>query len=246
MNLKRYVFLAVATLCLAGSFFLPNIVAGVMDARRLDNVIAVDAESISISTDDPALDLPERIKLVSSPNTEMLALTTGLAMGTETAKTRAMRELGRFFRGSYFEFEVNGCTVEDYSILFVIDAEDPTANIIIWELKIIDQHHNEALVSIDDETGMILKLIYQLGDGRFRPAGSSGGEADSSLEDDIHAAALELAEAMTAYYRMQVSLGDYEFSGNMAYYRGEMQGAGEAVPMYGVVRANSFTMNERV
>ena len=245
MNIKRYILFAAAALGLAGGFFLPNIVSGAMDSRRLDNVITVDAQSISISA-DPALDLPRRIALVASPNTEMLALATGQAMGTETAKTRAVRELARFFRGSSFEFDADECTVEDYSVLFVIDAENPTANIIVWELKITDQHSNEALVSIDDETGMILKLIYQLGNGVFHAAEPADEKQAAAVENNNYATALQLTETMTAYYGTPVRLGDYVLSGSIAYYRGEMQSSGEDVPMYGVVRSNSFTMNERV
>ena len=245
LHIKSYILLFVAALGLVGSFFLPNVVAAVVDSRRLDNVITVEAQSISISA-DPILDLSQRIALVASPNTEMLALTTGRAMGIEMAETRAKRELARLFRGSIFGFEAEDCVVEDYSILFAIDAKDPTANIIVWEFKIVDSISNEVLVSIDDETGSILKLIYQLGNDGVFPAGSDDEKPDGLAEDGIYSTALQLTKMMTEYYGKPVELGDYVLSGNIAYYRGDMYDAGGVISMYGVVRANSFTMNERV
>jgi len=245
LYIKRYFLLGVAALGLVGSFFLPNIVAGVMDSRRLDSIISVEAKSISISA-DPILDLPQRIALVASPNTEMLALTTGRAMGTELAETRVIHELARCFRGNIFGFDANDCVVEDYSVLFAIDAKDPTANIIVWEFKIVDSSSNEVLVSIDDETGIILKLIYQLGNGGSFSAESGDEKPEGLAGDDIYTTALQLTKMMTEYYGKPVELGDYVLSGNIAYYRGDMYDAGEAISMYGVVRSNSFTMNERV
>ena len=245
LHIKRFILPVAAAMGLAGSFFLPNAVAAVMDARRLDNITTVEAPSISISA-DLSLNLPQRIALVASPNTEMLAITTGRAMGAEMANARALREIARFFRGSLFDFDADDCAVEDYSVMFAIDAEDPTANLIVWEFKIIDRNSNEALVSIDDETGLIIKLIYQLGDGAFSPAGRGEKKPSGPADDVIYETALQLTETMTAYYGMPVALGDYALSGNIAYYRAEMRGSWVAVPMYGVVRSSSFTMNERV
>jgi hypothetical protein len=176
----------------------------------------------------------------------MLALTTGQVMGTDTARTRAIRELDRFFKGGFCDFVVDNCTVESYSVMFVIDAEDPTSNIIVWEYKMVDRLSNEVIVSIDDETGMIIRLIYQLGKGTLHQAGSGGGSPTGMSEDDIRAAAAHISEMMTSYYGTPVRLGDFMLSGNIAYYRGDMYNAGAVIPMYGVVRANSFTINERV
>jgi len=51
---------------------------------------------------------------------------------------------------------------------------------------------------------------------------------------------------MTAYYGFDVELADYQFSGSLSYYKAEIIDGGLVVPMYGVVRATGFTINERV
>ena len=245
MNLKRYIILAAAALVLVGSFFLPNMVAGVMNTRRLNKLITVAAQSISIST-DTALGLPQRIALASSPNTEILVLTTGQVMGTETAKTRATRELARFFRGDLLDYSADDYTVDDGVTSLITDSAEPSVNLIMWEFKAFDRQGNEITIAIDDETGMILKLIYQQRDGRFMPGAQTGEDDSVFVGDDMNNVALRLTEMMTAYYGMMVRLGDYQLGNGLAYYRADIYGGGPPTPMYGVVRANGFTMNERL
>ena len=244
MKLRRYLPLAAAALGLIGSFFLPSAVAGVMDARRLDNLIIIDSQSISFDA-VPELSLPERIALVSSPNTEILPLVTGQVMEKETAEVRAARELARFFRGGPFELVTDESTVEAGSAAFVIDSEDPSTNMIIWEFKILDRHNNEATVTIDDETGMILKLIYQQGNSSEEPR-MQANDSENGSNDRMHETVLQLSEIMTGYYGHPVDIGDYQDSVNLAYYRADLISSGPVVLMYGVVRAAGFTMNERL
>ena len=245
MNLKRYILLAAAALVLVGSFFLPNIVAGVMDTRMLNNLATIDAQSISIST-DPVLGLSQRIALAASPNTELWALTTGQVMEMETAKTRAAREIARFFRGGSDEFVAGDYDVEDGSAVLVIDSEDTSVTLIMWEFKVFDRQKNEITITIDDETGMILKLIYQQGIAEPLPEESIGEKASGLSGDDLRDVALRLTEMMTAYYGLTIRLGDYQLGNNLAYYRADIYSGGPITPMYGVVRATGFTMNERV
>ena len=252
MRLKRYILPAAAVAVLLCVFFLPNAVAGVMDARRLDNLIIIDAQSISFDA-DPRLSLQERIALASSPNAESLAYPTGQVMDTRTAEDRAVRELVRFFRDSPFEFASDELTAEGGAAAFVVDSEDPSINMIIWEFKIFDINANEATVTIDDETGIILKLIYQHR-GSYLQSEEFGvvtGRADAEIMPDLSGgntreSALALCEIMTEYYGHPVRLGDYQLSGNIAYYRADIYGGGLVIPMYGVIRSPGFTMNERV
>ena len=253
---KRFIPLAAAAAVLFASFFLPNIVAGMIDARRFNNSIVVDAQSISFDT-VPELSLPERIALAASPNTDILAVTTGQTMGTEMAESTAIREITKFFQGGAFIFAFDECIVEGGSASFVIDSGDPSVNMIIWEFKIVDRQSNEVTVTIDDETGMILRLLYQRRSESLQPgesadmgafAASNGdyASAPGMSDDEMYANALRLCEMMTEYYGRSVGLGDYQLSGNIAYYRADMRGGGPVIYMYGVVRTTGFTVNERV
>jgi hypothetical protein len=236
---------AAAALGLIGSFFLPNAVAEITDARRLDNLVVVPAQSVSVDA-DPELSLPERIALVASPNKEALTLTTGHAMTTETAEAGAIQEIAKFFRNGPFEFTADECAAENGVTSFIVDSEDPSINIIVWEFKLLDRHMNEATVTIDDETGVILKLIYRQGNTPDDLADSTGEGPDGLFFEEMYDAALRLTKMMAEYYGLRVALGDYQLGDNLAYYKADIAGGGIVAPMYGVVRTTGFTMNESV
>jgi len=244
MKIGRNIWLGVSALILLGSFFMPNAVARYTDSRRLDNLITLDAQTISYER-VPELSLPERITIAASPNTEMLTLKTGQVMNIETAGNRAVRELSRFFRGGAFEFFTERCVIEDGAALFLIDTADPSVSMIIWEFTLYDSAGNEVTVTLDDDTGIILKLLYKTG-SRNSGVGASNSGFASATDSDLNAAALSLSEMMQIYFNTTIVLGDYEFSGSFAYYRADMTGSSSIIPMYGIVRANSFTMNERL
>ena len=244
MKFWHYLLLVVAAVLLIGSFFLPNAVAGITDARRLDNRITIDSQSISFNS-APDLALPERIALVANRKTEILPLKTGNAMELEEAKEKAEQELTRFLHDSPFKFNFSGYTVEEGDAALVVDAIDPAHNLIIWEFVMIDQSENKVTVTLDDETGFILRLIYKLGskDDSFIESGATG-----SSDDKFYSVAQSLADMMYDYYGLRVRLADYELSGNgsTAYYRADLSGNSRVIPMYGAIRSTNFTVNERV
>ena len=243
MKFWHYLILIAAALFLAGSFFLPNAVAGVTDSRRLDNLVMIDSQSISFDSAS-ALALPELLTLVANPKTEILPLKTGNIMDIDAAKDRANQELTRLFNNSAFRFDFDKYTVEDSSAALVIDATVPTSNVIIWELMLLDRSENTVIVTLDDETGLILKLIYRLGN---RDSSLTKAKSPGSTDDEFYSVARSLTEMMNEYYGLPVTLADYQLSGNgsIAYYRADLFGGNRVIPMYGAVRATSFTMNER-
>ena len=245
MKLKYILLLAAAALALTAGFFLPNAVAAITDSRTLGNLVTIDSQSMSFETSQE-LDLPGRIAFVASPNTENLPLKTGQVMDNDAARERAKSEVERFFADGLFKFAFEKQYVEECSAAFVIDTANPSVNIIVWELAISDPAGNSVYVIIDDETGVILKLIYRLGSGGAMAEGSGAASGSGRLDEEFRAIATALAEMMTSYYSLPVTQADYEFSGSMAYYRNDMFGGGDVVPMYGVVRATDFTMNEKL
>ena len=243
-NLKRLIPLAAAVPLLVGSFLLPNAVASVMDARRLDNLVVIDAQRIAINA-ATEMSMPKRISLAASSNTEVMPLVTGQTMDMETAETAALRELSRFFDNSIFRFIFDDCVFESGVVSLVIDIDDPAANILVWEFKLTDRDSNTVTATIDDETGMILKIIYQQGSGVFGSDISDGGRTSLS-DDEMNDVALRLAKMLTDYYGLNVRLSDYQYSSTIAYYKAILYSNDVPVPMYGVVRSNNFTINERL
>ena len=233
--------IAAVALILAGSFFLPNAVAGVTDLRRLDSMILIDSQSISFDF-SPELSVPERLALTASPNTERLPVITGNSMQEEAAGAKAARELVRFFGGGPFELEYSELSIDEGSAMLIVDAAVPAQNMIIWEFNIYDPAGNTVTVAIDDETGIIVRLIYVLGGS----CSIMETEKYGSQDERFFAAANNLAEMMKSYYGVPVELADYQFSGSLSYYRADIDSGGQIIPMYGVVRAANFTMNERL
>ena len=247
MNIKIKPYLPAISVVfgLALSFFMPNVTAYIMDFGTLDNIAVFETQSISFDL-ELKLSLPERVALAASPSAEMLSLATGQALNTETAKTRAIRELEKFFSEGDFEFDTSDCMAEDAAPMFIIESENPAINMIVWEFRIFDKNFNEVIATIDDETGTMLKLIYQ----RSRYTGNSDNTAVAETNarlsvDEMYDASQKLTDMMTEYYGVPVRLGDYQFGTNMVYYRGDMYGRGLVIPMYGVVRNNSFSINEK-
>jgi len=247
MKIRRYLLFGAAALVLTGSFLLPNAVAGITDSRRLDNLVLIDSQSVSFDSVQE-LSVPERLALVANKNTEYMAVTTSNYMNFGAAERRAVRELARFFRGGPFELDYSELTVEEGAATLVIDAAVPTNNIIIWELILVDPSDNTVTVTIDDEIGVILKIIYRRGRRNPDSGEASNTMPPASSDEELHAAALSLAEMMMDYYGYPVELADYEYGGSLSWYKAYLSGGVGigVIPMFGVVRANGFTMNERV
>jgi len=244
MKFWHYLLLALAAVLLIGSFFLPNAVAGITDARRLDNLSMIDSQSISINS-TPDLALPERIALVASSKTKILPLKTGNTMEYDNAKEKIDEELARFLRDGPFQFDFDGYTAEEGTAALVVDTVVPTLNLVIWEFVLIDRSENKITVTVDDETGLILKLIYRMGNtnGSLTDSGKPG-----SSDDGFYSVAQSLTDMMKEYYGLRIKLADYQLSdnGTIAYYKADLSGGNRTIPMYGAIRARNFTMNERV
>jgi len=245
MKIRRYLLFGAAALVLIASFLLPNAVAGITDSRRLDNLVLIDSQSVSFDS-VPELSLPDRIALVANKNTELLAVTTSNTMNFGAAERRAVRELTRFFRDGPFELDCHELTVEEGAATLIIDTAVPTNNMIIWELTLVDPSDNSVTVTIDDEIGVILKIIYRRGRRSPDSADTGNMTPPAPTDEELYSAALSLTKMMVDYYGLPIELADYEFSGSVSFYKAYLSGGGEVIPMFGVVRANSFTMNERV
>jgi len=242
MKLRHYLALGAAVLILIGSFFLPNAVAGITDMRRLDNLVLVDSQRISFDTAQE-LTLPERLALAASTDTEVLLLSTGNVLNDKTAPERAEEEVRRFFNEGNFELKYNDLTVSEGAASLIIDIFAPTRYMIVWEFEIVDSNDNSILVVIDDETGVIVRMIYRM--GRRESMLIDAGTYISS--DGLFSMAAEhLVDLMTQYYGRRVTLADYQFFGSISYYRADITQAGITTPMYGVILSASFSMNERV
>ena len=243
MKLWRNYVLIAAALVVVGSIFLPNAAAGITDAKRLNNLNMVDSQSISFDA-VPELSLPERIALVSSPDTEIMAWKSGQVMDFDAACAKVSRELKRFFSNSSFAFDFGSLVIEEGAAEFIIDSGNLAVNMIIWVFSMHDKLENTATVILDDETGLIMKIIYRQASISILNASEIvTGNRPSQSNEEFDATAHRLVDLMAEYYDLSVTLADYELEG-IAYYRADIIGAGKVIPMYGVIKVSGFSMNE--
>jgi len=242
MKMRHYVALSIAALIIIGSFLLPDAVAGITDMRRLNNLVLTDSGRIGFDT-APELSLAQRISLAANSNADILPLTTGNVLDSQTAEERANSEILRFFQGGDFGFNYNNIQISEGLSSLIIDTMAPTKYMIVWEFDVVDDSGNFITLTLDDEKGVIVRLIYRLGTRDSAMIPESHFESQDEL---FFETATRISEMMTAYYGVSVVLGDYQFSGSLSYYRLDLSEGGLIVPMYGVVRAASFTINERV
>ena len=246
MKLKHYLLLGAAVLVLTGSFFLPDAVAGVTDMRRFDNLIILDTQSI-IFDPAPELSLLDRLLIAANTSTESLPLKTGNVMDGDAATECVFRELERFSRLSPWDVDYSSYVVEESSASLMIDTMIPTLNMVVWDLTLTDTSDNTILVTVDDEMGVILRLVVRWRSGNINMTGSVPSGASAPSDAELYNVALILAEMMTDYYGLPVELADYLFSETFSYYKAEIADSRiSSIPMYGIIRANGFTMNERV
>ena len=246
INLKRNLALIAAALLLIGSFLLPNAVAAITDRRRLDNITTIDSQSVVFNS-IPSLSLVDRLTLVANPNAELIAWKSGNVMDAESAERKAIQEFSRFLRDSQYEFDFFSCSAAEISAVFIIDTENPAVSMIVWELILTDKRENMATVTVDDETGVIIKIIYR--EGRSAQNGTgTGNQSIEHIDETLRDSAFGLVKLMAEYYDMEITLADYQIraNGGLSYYRGDLTSGSMILPMFGVVRASGFSMNERV
>ena len=244
-KIRRGLTLGAASLLLLGSFFLPNAVAGIADSGRFENLIMIDSQSISFDS-APELGIPDRIALIANSGAEIMPLISGNAMDEEKAGATAIREFTRLLLGGPFDFDFRTCKVEECASAFVIDTVNPSLNMIVWELTLSDAPDNKAILTVDDETGMILKIILRQAVRNQNTAAENNASQQSLTNEELLKNALSLTELMKEYYSLPIILGDYYFNGSYSYYRADLPDGGRVIPMFGVVRSTGFTMNERV
>lgn len=229
--------LAVAALVLLfGSFFLPNIVADVTDARTLGKLAFLDTQDFSFDS-VPILGVADRIELVANRHIERIPLDTAGQREIAIAADKAISELERCIRGGPLEFDFRRCTVGEGGAVFLIDTAEPSVNMVVWEFILNDPAENTITATLDDETGLIVKVIYK--------SASEADETGSDNEDKLYEIAFEMIKMVERYYRLPVVLADYTRNSNIAYYKAELTSGDKVVPMYGIVRAHIFTMNEQ-
>jgi len=246
MKIRHYLVFGAAALVLAASFFLPNAVAGVTDMRRFDNLIITDTQSISLDA-TPELSLIDRLALAGNTSTESLPLKTGNAMDNDAAVECVYRELERFSRLSPWKVDFGTFVAEEGAASLMIDTMIPALNMVVWDFTLTDPSDNALMVTIDDEMGVILRLVFRWRIGNLGQAGTGGSDSSAPTDAELFAIASSLTEMMTDYYGQPVELADYLFSETFSYYKAEISGGRDhAIPLYGVVRMTGFTMNERV
>jgi hypothetical protein len=165
--MKRFTIPAavlLTALILAGGFFLPTFALQYKDRQTIGELKITDGSGVSYETKSE-LKTIDRLKLFT--NAGMVGLDNGKNMDADKAFQSALTELGKLADMGVVELDRESCRLGKYGVVFLIDSADPSKNMIAWNLFIEDESRFIGVV-IDDETGMLLALDYNMNDLAYK------------------------------------------------------------------------------
>ena len=168
----QYIITAAVVLCFAaGCTLLPLAIFGVQDQELVGRVHTETVEE-TVSPIRHTMSIVEKLKFYAKSNTYLhdgsehisaIPLEQGARLNQETVWTVCQEELSRLAAlGLAPERQREMLTNEKRfaNSFFYIDTDDPTQNMIAWNLEFAD-NEGGVLVHLDDETGKILKYMYR-------------------------------------------------------------------------------------
>lgn len=150
--------IVLTALTLAGCFFLPSFMSRLKDKQTVGMLSITDSRGVSFETKFQ-LQMIDRLKMTA--NVDHIRLDNGKNMDVDAAFQAALSELGKFNSEDIMALDLAACRLSKHSVNFLIDSADPSKNLIIWSLYIQDDTHT-VIAAIDDETGKILSLQYDV------------------------------------------------------------------------------------
>jgi hypothetical protein len=143
---------------LTGGFFLPSLVARVEDQQIIGKLDITGTQSISFESKSE-LSIIDRLQVRS--NSSSIALDKGKNMEVaEAAFQCAITELEKFNQYNVMDIDLSTCVMTENDAEFLIDATDPSKNVIVWNIMMKDNNGHSIFVSVDDETGIMTYLYY--------------------------------------------------------------------------------------
>ncbi len=159
--MKRFVIPAavlLTVLILTGGFFLPTLVLKYKDRQTIGELKITDGSSVSYETKSE-LKTIDRLNIIT--NGGMLEVDNGKNMNADKAFQSALTELAIFEDKGVLEVDRATSRLMRYDVMFLIDSADPSKNMIVWYIFIQDEIR-DIHVAVDDETGILLTLDYNL------------------------------------------------------------------------------------
>ncbi len=149
---------ALTVLILTGGFLLPTFILRLGDRQTIGRLTVTDGSGVSYETKSE-LKTIDRLRMMTDARS--IEVDKGTYMDANTAYQSALSELGKFADQGILEFDVQTCRLSEYDVSFFIDSTDPSKSMIAWSLYIRDDTH-DINVAIDDETGILLGLSYNI------------------------------------------------------------------------------------
>lgn len=193
------VVVVITFLLLTGGFFLPSLVARVEDEQIIGKLNVAGTQSVSFENKSE-LSIIDRLKVRS--NSSSIALDKGKNMDSEAAFQCAITELTKFNQNNVMDIDLSKCVMTENDVEFLIDATDPSKNVIVWNIMMTDEAGHSIFVSVDDETGIMTYLYYFVNLKQTKydltdvPRPAEPKEAEKTVDVDM------LRNSIAAYYSL--------------------------------------------
>ena len=240
--MKRFNGFSIAALTIvimAACFFLPDTVAGIQDTQAIGKLNIEDSNSISVET-NPEMTLSERLTLISISNSLSVPVKNGKKLNIVTSFDRVVADLKSVFVEDGLGFDFDKVTVDLQETLLIIDADDPSINMLVWRFVLQSPSGETITLVMDDETGTILQLIY-----KFNQNSLIVSDKRPNLSAEFNEIGITLSQLLTDYYGVTVTLSEFELLGSLGFYKAELWESGLAIPMFGIIQNGSISINDR-
>jgi hypothetical protein len=192
-------------LILTGGFFLPTVVLQYKDRQTVGRLTVTDGSGVSYETKSE-LKVIDRLNMFTYA--KPIGVDNGNNMNADKAFQSAMTELDTFADKGIIELNRADCRLSSYDVYFLIDSTDPTRNMIVWYLLIKNETH-DIYVTVDDETGVLLAMDYNLNEVGYKMAMTASPKPAITEAYGIELEVGEKADDATVTELIGQTLADY-------------------------------------
>ncbi len=141
-----------------GGFMLPSELMKWQDQQRLENSETQSGEEV-VLVPQTDLTLIEKMQLIQKDSVTTLPMEQGKNYDGDSVIPKMQKELQKLSGLGLPDLEEQECFYEIEDILFLVDTRDGTKSMILWNASVVADDFR-IWISMDDETGKILRLTY--------------------------------------------------------------------------------------
>lgn len=158
-RVKKYAVLCGTMLMIGIGVTFPGFVFRIQEKQLSKKISTYETDMYKLTFAEQILD---KMRLFSG-NYRMMGIDSGNNLNSDTAY-QAMLEIIKYYENHAFEI-MNSSGIKEYSVQpFLAISSDCKTTAVVWECSIKNEEKNCIMLTLDDETGKLLRLeIYKNG-----------------------------------------------------------------------------------